>query len=77
MAAKKSNDRVRAFVNKNFVIRITETESKRVFLVGAGQYHKYVGEELKTKHFAELSTTDAQVVTKKLRRGLKIEFHSK
>jgi len=77
MPAIKSKDRVQVDINKNFVIRYSEDDKRVSKLIGAGQYDKLVGEELKIKHFKRVLEGRSQVYTFKLRRGLKIEFHSK
>ena len=77
MPSLKSNNRERAYINKHFVIRVTDTNHNTTTLVGAGKYSALVGEELKIKHFKTVSEGTAQRYTFKLRRGLKINFHSK
>mgnify|MGYP006197852957 CR=1 FL=1 len=56
------------------VINVPEKEKK---LIGAGQYHKYVSEELKIKHFKKVLEGNLQVYTFLIRNRLKIKFHSK
>ena len=77
MPAIRSNNRERAFINRNFVIRVTDVATKQSKLVGAGKYSNIVGEELKIKHFKKVSEGGEQSYTFQLRRGLKIKFHSK
>lgn len=77
MPALKSNNQERAYINRHFVIRVTDVATKTTTLVGAGKYAALVGEELKIKHFKTVSGGTAQQYTFKLRRGLKINFHSK
>ena len=65
-------------INKNFVIRYTSKEKpNKTYLIGAGQYPKLVGEEIANKHFLKALSSGEYKTTFKLRRGLKIVFHSK
>ena len=67
---------LRPTINKNFLIKITPTNGKDI-LVGAGQYHKHVGEELCLKHFQKVLAGGLDKYTFKLRRGLRIDFVGK
>lgn len=71
--------RLRAFVNKDFRIRIrsVRTYEKINCLVSAGQYHKHVGLELSNKHFHRVLEGRQDRYTFRLRRGLLCEFQSK
>lgn len=64
-------------INKNFVIRCSYYPYKDTFLKGAGQYSLLVGQKLADKHFNEVLSNGLFKTTFRLRRGLKIEFHSK
>lgn len=77
MPAIKSNNQERAFINKHFVIRVTDLRLKHTTLVGAGKYSALVGAQLKIKHFKIVSEGKEQQYTFLLRRGLKINFYSK
>lgn len=63
-------------INQNFVIRYKRVDEKTK-LIGGGQYHILVGEELANKHFESVLGAGEDKTTFKLRRGLKIVFHSK
>lgn len=67
---------LRPVINKNFLIRVTYPDFE-VRLVGAGQYHKYVGETICLKHFKRVLADGLDEYTFKMRRGLRIEFVSK
>lgn len=77
MAAVKSDNQLRAQINKNFVIRIKKHDQKGSFLVGAGQYSKYVDEKLKIKHFNKVLEGGLDQYTFKIRNRLIINFHGK
>lgn len=65
-------------INKNFIIRYCfDAEPQKTFLVGAGKYAKLVGENIANKHFNRALNSGEHKPTFKLRRGLKIVFHSK
>ncbi|WP_299431532.1 hypothetical protein [uncultured Aquimarina sp.] len=78
MAALKSNDPLRAEINKHFVIRVLDNHTGNRTLRGAGQYGKLLGDEnLKTKHFKKVLEGVEDKYTFKLRRGLTIKFVAK
>ncbi|MUV03184.1 hypothetical protein GN157_05625 [Flavobacterium rakeshii] len=77
MPAVKSNNPERAFINKHFVIRITDVATNTTRLVGAGKYSGVVGEKLKIKHFQKVSEGKAHSYMFLIRNRLKIKFHSK
>lgn len=64
-------------INRNFVIRWQNKEENKTHLIGAGQYHKLVGENLKNKHFNKVLSNGLDKYTFHLRKGLKINFLSK
>ncbi len=63
-------------INKEYIIRVTD-KTGTSYLVGAGQLHKWVGQENANKLFSDALISELDVFTRKLRRGLKIDFHSK
>jgi len=67
---------LRQRINTDFVIRLTY-QNKPSQLVGAGQLHKHIGIDWAIKLSDEALRSKLQVYTRKLRRGVKIEFHSK
>lgn len=73
----KSNNLLRAKVNKNFLIKYVRTGENWTNLIGAGQYHKLVGVELRDKHFKEIFEKGEQVYEYKIRGRLIIKFISK
>lgn len=77
MPALKSDNPTRANINKNFLIRYQITGEKGTKLIGAGQYAKLVGEELKIKHFKRVLSSKEQQPVIKLRNRLKIIFQRK
>ncbi len=75
MGAIKSNDRLRAMINQNFVIQIIDRNTKKRKIIGAGQYSKELeSEELKIKHFKKVLEGGLDKYVFLLRRGLKIQF---
>lgn len=65
-------------INRNFVIRYSEDiNPKKTYLIGAGKYANLVGEEIANKHFTKALNSGEHKIPFKLRRGLKIIFHSK
>ena len=74
---KKSENKTRAFINKNFFIRYKETDMKRNALIGAGRYHLLVGERLRDKHFEKVISSDLENYTFKIRGRIIINFISK
>lgn len=77
MAAVKSQNIEVATINKNFIIQVINVPENVKKLIGAGQYHKYVSEELKIKHFNKVLEGGAQKYTFLIRNRLKINFYSK
>lgn len=75
--AVKSNNKLRANINKNFVIRVKNTDEKGSILIGAGQYHKIVGKKLALKHFNKVLRNGLDNYTFKIRNRLKIDFRGK
>ena len=76
--AVKSDDQIRANVNRNFLIRVTDRSTNETTLCGAGQYAKIINDEkLKIKHFKKVLEGGMDKYTFLLRRGLKIDFLSK
>jgi len=67
---------LRPTINKNFIIRVSYADGE-VRLVGAGQYHKYVGERICLKHFNKVLENGLDRYTFKMRRELTIEFVGK
>ena len=66
------------WVNRNFLIRYaSKDDPKQTKLIGALGYRGLVGFTLADKHFRRLKNSKSQVVTIKLRRGLRIDFVSK
>lgn len=64
-------------INKNFVIRLKHDDGKPTHIVGAGQLHKHIGVKMSDKLANEALIKGVQVYSVKLRRGIRIEFHSK
>lgn len=64
-------------INKNFLIRGAFFQEKGTFLIGAGQYHKYVGKEIELKHFERVLNGKKDRYTFKVRSTLKIDFIQK
>lgn len=77
MPAVKSSNITVATINKNFIIKVENVQNKERKLIGAGQYFKYVGEELKIKHFNKVLGGGEQKYTFLIRNRLKINFYSK
>ena len=78
MAAIKSDDPIRAMINREFIIQIVDRATKHRKIIGAGQYAKHLNsEELKNKHFKKVLEGGMDKYTFLLRRGLKIQFLSK
>ena len=77
MPALKSSNITVASINKNFIIKIENIQNNEKKLIGAGQYFKYVGEELKIKHFNKVLEGKQQKYTFLIRSRLKINFYSK
>lgn len=75
--AVTSNNPVVVEINKNFVIRWKETNSKKTNLIGAGKYSELVGEDFANKHFEKALVSAEQKISFKLRRGLHIVFCSR
>lgn len=69
------NPQLRAKINKNFVVRVTDATGTRIR--GAGMLWKEVGHEWANKLAGDALLSQVTIYTKKLRRGIKIEFHSK
>lgn len=63
-------------INKEFLIRVTDKNGQS-HLTGAGQLHKWVGSQNVNKLFRDAFNSGMDIFTRKLRRGLKIEFCSK
>jgi len=65
-------------INKNFLIRYKYSDRNKTYLIGAGQLHKLLEDKkLTEKLFNEALQSQKDKYTKKLRRGLKIDFVSK
>lgn len=64
-------------INKNFVIRWKERDSKKTNLIGAGKYSELVGSDFADKHFEKALGSADQKISFKLRRGIQIDFCSK
>lgn len=65
-------------INKNFRIQISQKGLYRNYLVGAGQYHKYIeSQTLAEKHFNKALKSKEDRIVFKLRRGLTSRFYSK
>jgi|GEM_PF-4847614 len=81
---------LRKEINANFVIRFYELRTdliehaseyenpyQRPALIGAGQLHKRIGTNWANKLAETALESQVTIYTKKLRRGVKVEFHSK
>lgn len=77
MPALKSSNPLVAMINKNFIIQVENVSEKQKKLIGAGQYVKVVGEELKIKHFNKVLGGGMQKYTFLIRNRLRINFWSK
>lgn len=69
-----------SLVNQNFRIQLNQSGLYRNYLIGAGQYHKYLDDQnlvLTKKHFKKAMNSTRQVIQIQLRRGLKIKFYTK
>lgn len=75
--AVSSKNPVVVEINKNFVIRWKERDSKKTNLIGAGKYSELVGDDFAVKHFEKAMNSADQKITFKLRRGIQIDFCSK
>lgn len=78
--AVKSPNRMNVFINKNFIIRVENTNEivKSVKLTSANKLSQYVEDDkLKLRLFNKVKASKKQECTVKLRRGLKIVFRSK
>ena len=67
-------------VNKNFRIQLNQEGLYRNYLIGAGQYYKYLEDPdkvLTMHHFKKALNSTNDVFQIKLRRGLKIKFYTK
>jgi len=73
----RSKNKVRARVNKDFLIKYIRTGENWTRLIGAGQYHKLVGVKLRDKHFKEIFEGKEQEYIYKIRGRLIIKFISK
>lgn len=84
---KKSDDPIRAFINKNFIIKYKVPGVKGDFLVSAGKYAALLdkhhpttregSEERKNKDFQKVMKSKEAVINIKIRDGLSIKFISK
>ena len=78
--AKKSENRTNVFINKNFVIRVTENpkENSKSKLTSANKLSNYLKDEkLKIKLFNKILTSQEYKHTFLIRNRLKIDFCSK
>lgn len=74
---KKSDNPLNAMINREFLIRWHQNDKPGSFLVSAGQYHKIVGEEMRSRHFHKVLNGGLDRYTFLIRNRLKIEFISK
>jgi len=77
MAALPSDDRTRAEINRDWLIKYWHQGETESHLIGAGQYHKVVGEKTAQKHFARVLEYQTDKYTFKVRNHLRIEFLQK
>ena len=75
--AVKSKNTLRAKVNKDFIIKWSYFGETDTHLIGAGQYHKKFGVDLRDRHFKEIFKKGLQVYIYKIRRKYIIKFISK
>jgi len=73
----RSKDRTQAFINNHFFIRVTEVEKGSTTLIGAGQYSKWVGPEIRNDHFSKMMVSRKQITTFRIRGRLEIKFVSR
>jgi len=64
-------------ININFVIRVYEHNNDKAIIKGAGQIHKFIGEEKTEKIFNKALQSPNRKPTFKLRDSYKLVFHSK
>ncbi len=67
-------------INSNFRIQLNQKDLYRNYLIGAGQYFKYLDDEsleLTRSHFERALNSPKDIVEIKLRRGLRIKFYTK
>lgn len=63
-------------VNAEFKVRVKYDSEKRNRLIGAGQLPKHIGEELANKLSQEAIDSGLDLYTRKLRRGVRVEFQA-
>lgn len=74
MAAVPSDNKTRALINRDYIIRWQYQGEKKTQLIGAGQYHTLVTEKTAQRHFERVLQGDKDKYTFKVRNLLKIEF---
>lgn len=78
MPAVKSSNPTNAIINRNFIIRVTPTDSKITKLTSANKLSNYLKDEkLKIKLFSKAINGTKQEYTFLIRKRLKIVFRSK
>ena len=78
MPAVKSSNPTNAIINKNFIIRVQEADSKIIKLTSANKLSNYLKDEkLKIKLFNKVINGTKQEYTFLIRKRLKIVFCSK
>jgi len=77
MAAIQSDNRIRAEINRDWLIKYWHHDQPESHLVGAGQYHKVVGEKTAQKHFKRVLEYETDKYVFKVRNHLRIEFLQK
>lgn len=78
MPAKKSENKVHAKINQNFVINILCKCCDTDKIVSAKKYQDIIDDdELSEKHFKSALGCGLDIYTVKLRRGVTIKFRSK
>jgi len=77
MAALPSDDKIRAEINRDWIIKYWYHGLTKSHLIGAGQYHKVVGEKTAQEHFARVLEYTTDKYTFKIRKHLRIEFLQK